>query len=100
MTEYYPAQPWHIEPDQRDEEGYRVVRGIDGRPVAYIERRLSEYQQEDIARLIASAPQVLGGLREVFFAIGQKDDWTADEWKAWRKKVGPVLAELWPVERN
>lgn len=100
MPEYYPALPWRAEASHRDVEGYRVVRGKDGRPVAYVERRFSEHRQEDIARLIARAPVILEGLREVFFASADSVDWSPEEWKRWREKVGPSLADLWPVERK
>lgn len=99
----YPQLPWTADPADTDQEMFRVIRGRDGRPILYIAKELGAMSQEDVARLVTAAPAMLAALRLLFFATPAMNggiNWDAKQWMEWRKRVGPLLAELWPVERK
>ena len=99
----FPYRPWKADEDDRDEEMFRVVRGADGRPLLFVSKWLSANEQEDLIRLIEAAPDLITYMREVFYHATDRyghSRWTGKDWKAWRLKAGPVIAELWPAEWN
>lgn len=94
---YIPPRPWHADEHDITDDEYRVVRSADGRPLAYIDRALSQNVQNDIAKLIVHAPDMLEAQRMVFFAHSEEDrpQWTSQQWKRWRQFIGPKLADMW-----
>ena len=80
---------------------FRVVRACDGRPLLFVSKWLSATEQDDMTRLIEAAPDLITQMREVFYSAVDRHGeprWTSADWKRWRAKSGPIIAELWPAE--
>jgi hypothetical protein len=91
-------EPWRADVDDVDVKHYRIVRGADDRPLAYMDKHLSLNAQNDLAKMITASPRMLVLMREVFFAPSDangRPEWSYDDWRKWRNKAGPILAELW-----
>lgn len=92
------AGPWSADAEDVDADSFRIVRAADKRPLAYMDKQLSPNTQDDLARLLTASPDLLSALREVFFApqdITGAPEWRDKQWRAWRNRVGPLIAELW-----